>query len=90
MDKINPPICLLCKKPEWSFSTPDTCVCHNARYWRKRCNALLEFIGEDVKECEGCGLIAEGSEHAYGPEGIDVCPDCRMVEGFKYLEQEAE
>ena len=61
-----------------------------SQYWRKRCNALLTFIGVDVKECEGCGLLAEGWEHAYGADGIDVCPDCRMVEGFKYLEQEAE
>ena len=52
----------------------------------ERCNALLDYIGNEVYECEGCGYITEISEVTHGPEGIEVCPECRTVEGFKLLE----
>ena len=52
---------------------------------KSRVKRLLEYIGNEVWECEGCGYINELYEVSHGEDGITVCPECRSIESFEPL-----
>lgn len=70
------------------YDVPEKCTYCGARLnlvHQHGDDILCTYCVPEFLECEGCGCLVHedglGSV-SYPPDGVTMCPDCRMVESF--------